>query len=196
MNPFKQPFHPKLSELQTPRLRIRVDTEEGYIARFAAATDSELMTEFGFATQEELELQRLKIAGGFSSYRTSNVFFTLVERSSGAAIGAIAFHNWYQQHRRSEIGYSMSAEARKGQGLMKEALPAVLEFGFNAMDLNRIEAFISPTNIPSRRLVEGAGFRLEGELREHYTHQGRRDNSVVYGLLLSDLRPEESGQTD
>ncbi len=75
MEPFKTLFIPPVAQLQTPRLLIRIDSEEQYIARFGSATDEELMSLFGFATPEDLQTQKLKIAGGFSNYRTSTVQF-------------------------------------------------------------------------------------------------------------------------
>ncbi len=186
MNPFKQLFVPPVSSIETPRLRIRVDSEENYVDRFRMSTDEELMAWCGFANPRELELQKAKVAGGFSNYRSSTVFFHLTETASGLVIGSISFHSWYPMHRRSELGYMMNSEAHKKQGFMKEALPEVLRFGFTAMDLNRIEAFISPENQASRRLVEGNGFSPEGQLRQHYVHQDRYDDSIVYGLLRSE----------
>jgi len=186
MNPFKQPFISPLASLETPRLSLRIDSEESYVERLRTGSDEELMAWTGFAQLNDLETQKQKIAGGFSNYRTSIVFFHLTELSSGLVIGSIAFHNWYQMHRRSELGYGMTSGAHKNQGFMKEALPEVLRFGFEAMGLNRIEAFISPANGPSLRLVEKSGFSNEGRLRQHYAHSGITDDSLVYGLLRDD----------
>jgi ribosomal-protein-alanine N-acetyltransferase len=186
VNPFKQPFISPLASLETARLSIRIDTEESYIERFRISSDEELMAWTGSARPEDLETQKLKVAGGFNNYRTSMVFFHLIEKASSMVIGSIAFHNWYQMHGRSELGYGMTSEAHRNQGFMREALPEVLRFGFEAMDLNRIEAFISPENEPSMRLVERAGFMNEGLLRQHYFHNGKHDDSIVYGLLHKD----------
>ena len=71
---------------------------------------------------------------------------------------------------------------------MREALPAILAFGFSAMDLNRIEAFIDPANVASVKIVEGLGFRQEGVLREHAFQDGQPTTSLVYGLLRAAYR--------
>ena len=54
------------------------------------------------------------------------------------------------------------------------------------MKLNWVEAFIGPDNIPSRRLVEGYGFAVEGQLREHFCYDDVIQDSVVYSLLKSE----------
>jgi ribosomal-protein-alanine N-acetyltransferase len=87
-------------------------------------------------------------------------------------------------HKRSEIGYDIRKEEDKNKGYMKEAMKAILTYGFEQMGLNRVEAFIGPNNKPSRRLVESYGFVIEGQLREHFCYNDVLQDSVVYSLLL------------
>lgn len=183
---FKTLFRPHVKSLETPRLSIRIDTEEAYVAKFRSASDSELMQYFGIQTDEDLEVQKVKVHGGLSTYRSSVVFFHLIDRSMNKVIGSFAFHNWYAMHRRSEVGYAMSADEYKNKGYMSEAMAPIIEFGFGAMDLNRMEAFIHPENMPSRKLVERFGFRKEGQLAEHFCNKGDIGDSMVYGLLAKD----------
>ena len=75
------------------------------------------------------------------------------------------------------------AEEERNKGYMGEALKAVLRFGFNEMNLNRIEALTSPTNEISQKLLHANGFVHEGELRRHYNKDGVFEHSVFYGLL-------------
>jgi RimJ/RimL family protein N-acetyltransferase len=51
------------------------------------------------------------------------------------------------------------------------------------MKLHRVEAFIGPNNQPSLKLVENAGFKKEGNLREHYLKDGEWQDSGVFSLL-------------
>jgi ribosomal-protein-alanine N-acetyltransferase len=66
---------------------------------------------------------------------------------------------------------------------MKEALKAMLDFGFKEMQLNRVEALIGPLNVPSTKLVQSLGFVQEGVLREHYCKNGELQDSVMFSLL-------------
>jgi RimJ/RimL family protein N-acetyltransferase len=59
----------------------------------------------------------------------------------------------------------MLARPYWGQRYMQEALPALVAYGFNALELHRIEADIHPDNIASGRILEGLHFRREGHLR-------------------------------
>jgi len=62
----------------------------------------------------------------------------------------------------------------------------IIDYGFNTMQLNRIEAFISPNNIASQKTVLGQGFRQEGVLKEHYCKDDVIEDSLVFGLLKKD----------
>jgi ribosomal-protein-alanine N-acetyltransferase len=185
MLPVKIPFIPPVESLETSRLIIRIDAEEQYVQKFKRFSNDELKAHFGITSDKDLEVQKGKVNGGLSTYRTSVVFFHIVERSAGRVLGSCAFHNWYAIHRRTEIGYALAEEYRN-QGYMREALPLILDFGFDEMSLNRIEAFIGPDNKASQRVVERAGFQLEGCLKEHFCYEGITGDSLVYGLLQRD----------
>lgn len=66
---------------------------------------------------------------------------------------------------------------------MTEAVSAILTYGFESMDLNRVEAFIAPDNVASLGVVSKYGFTKEGYLRQHYNSNGEMLDTVVYGLL-------------
>ena len=66
---------------------------------------------------------------------------------------------------------------------MKEALPFVLQYGFEEMELKRIEALVGPNNEASLRLIRSMGFVQEGLLREHYFTNGRFEDSLFFSLL-------------
>ena len=69
---------------------------------------------------------------------------------------------------------------------MLAILAPILVFGFEAMDLNRMEAFIDPQNTASRKLVERAGFHHEACLPQRYCYDGIASDAMLYGLLRKD----------
>ena len=82
----------------------------------------------------------------------------------GRVIGTCGFV-WLREHR-AEVGYDL-AQSHWRRGIMREALGAVLDFGFGALDLNRIEALVMRDNVASAGLLHALGFTEEGLLREH-----------------------------
>ena len=109
----------------------------------------------------------------------------LVHKEQDLLVGTCGYHRWSRPHRRSEIGYDL-AQAFWGQGLMREALAAVLRHGFEAMGLNRIEAFVHPQNTRSVRLLQRMGFQREGLLRGYLYQEGRSHDEFIFSLLKGD----------
>lgn len=173
--------------LETTRLLLRKVTPETYQEVFARYTTAEAMAFFGCASAEELQREKQKLEGGLSTYRISMLVFHLVEKSSGRTIGKCGYHTWYKEHARAEIGYGLLCDSDKNKGFMKEAFMPVLQYGFHDMQLNRVEALISPANEPSQRLVLAHGFSREGLLREHYCKNGRLEDSLVFALLKKEF---------
>ena len=84
-----------------------------------------------------------------------------------------------------ETGYEIHPDFWK-QGLMTEALQAMIQFSFGSQDLmpvHRIEAIVYPENTGSIRLLEKLGFTLEGVRREFGFWKGRYQDVLMYALL-------------
>jgi ribosomal-protein-alanine N-acetyltransferase len=106
---------------------------------------------------------------------------TLRERDT--VLGLFGFHDWDAYHRRAEIGYDL-AHAYWGRGIGSEAVRAIVRFGFERMDLNRIYASTIADNHESVRLLEKVGFQREGTRRQHsWEEDGTFHDSAIYGLL-------------
>ncbi|MFC3417923.1 GNAT family N-acetyltransferase [Salinicoccus hispanicus] len=101
-------------------------------------------------------------------------------------IGSCGFLNMASKHHRAEIGFELSKDYW-GQGIAGEALKAVSEYGFERMDLQRIEALIEPLNISSQKLTERHGFVREGLLRSYEFTCGKFDDLYMYSLLKQDF---------
>ena len=171
--------------LETERLFIRIETAEEYKQLFESRTDAELKELFGL-TDQSLEVQKGKVKGSMTTYRMSFRMFHLIEKSSRKILGDFAFHNWFAMHSRSEIGYGMKSDEYKNKGFMKEALPVIIQYGFEEMNLNRMEAVIGLQNIASQKLVLRNGFTHEALLKEHYCDNGIIEDSMIFRLLRSE----------
>lgn len=87
----------------------------------------------------------------------------------------------------ASIGYWLR-EDLWGQGLMSEAVFAMIDFGFSKLKLRRIELTCNEGNSGSKAIAEKFGFKLEGVLRKAHVilHNGKVANKCVYGLLKED----------
>lgn len=103
-------------------------------------------------------------------------------KARGVLIGTCGYYRWDQHHHRAEVGYDLWPDYW-GQGLMPEALGALLRFGYHEMGLNRIEATTHIENHRSQRVLSKLGFQREGILREYYYRDGQYNDQVQFSLL-------------
>lgn len=120
---------------------------------------------------------------GMETNRISQFYFLLFDKITDKCLGECGFHTWNRTHARGELFYNLKDDADKRKGLMTETLTKVLEFGFNELELHRIEALTASWNSASIRLLERFKFKREGMMREDYLVSGTYENSECYSLL-------------
>ncbi len=82
----------------------------------------------------------------------------------------------------AEVGYWLS-QACWGQGIMPTVVTSLVEFAFREYSIAKVYARAFHTNPASVRVLEKAGFTLEGTLRQHLVHQDVRRDVLHYGRL-------------
>jgi ribosomal-protein-alanine N-acetyltransferase len=167
----------------TDRLKLRKLTAADMQHIFRSYSKPEIMALLALQTDAAYEKELDKFQQGYSMYNRSLLTFQLIDPQSNQVLGSAGFHNWSIDHKRAEIGYSLNSDEYKGKGLMSEALPFIIHYGFTVMDLQRIEAMVGPNNQPSLRLMEKNHFTREGLLRKHYFIDEHWEDSVVFSLL-------------
>jgi ribosomal-protein-alanine N-acetyltransferase len=85
------------------------------------------------------------------------------------------------------MGYEL-ARAYWRQGIMREALGAIITYAFTQTALHRIEAVVNDANAPSLALLLNLGFTLEGTLRQRFYFADRYWDDVYLGLLTGGWR--------
>lgn len=100
-------------------------------------------------------------------------------------IGSCSFVNWDNRNLRAELGYVLSS-FYWNQGYMTEAINRIIEFGFNELNLVRIEARCHPDNIGSARVMEKTGMEFEGILRRHIFAKGDYQDVKIYAIIKDD----------
>jgi ribosomal-protein-alanine N-acetyltransferase len=107
------------------------------------------------------------------------------DRRSGALIGAIRFNSFDKKWKLGVLGYE-SHPRFWGRGLLTEAVRAVVACGHQHFRLNRIEAWTVPGNPASDRVLQKAGFRHEGTLRQRAWFKGAFHDFRMFGRIASD----------
>lgn len=108
------------------------------------------------------------------------------EKTSGEPFGVTGFID--QGEGIAEVGYLLATRVH-GQGLGLESLRAVCDYAFQVCGYRKLAATVTVGNTPSKRVLEKAGFVLEGTLRENYFLDGFWQDDWLFGLLAREFTP-------
>lgn len=172
--------------IKTERLTLRKLNQDDTEKIFEIFSNPRVMQCYGkFPMKERSEASEL--INRFSmAFESSEAIRWGIELSrSQELIGTCGYHNWKKTHKRAEIGYELSEESW-GFGYMKEAVSAIIRYGFAEMELNRIEANVYPENISSEQLLKKLGFGFEGLLREYAYFRGQYQDLNMFSFLKKD----------
>jgi ribosomal-protein-alanine N-acetyltransferase len=172
-----------LPTLQTPRLLLRKIRLSDSADIFGYASDPAVARYTTWPPHPTVAATEAFVRELLQRYADGLVSpWGIVHRASGKLIGSCGFAYVMAWHGRGEIAYALSHDYW-GQGLMPEAVRAVLAFGFETLRLNRIEARCEVENIASERVMQKVGMQLEGVLRQHAQVLGAYRDLKLYSIL-------------
>lgn len=130
----------------------------------------------------------------YTSRREAEIFFSnVVEKHpwfkaiclGEKVIGSITLDKGKGYHGcKAELGYVIAKEYW-GNGFATQAVKLATQTGFNDLEVERIEAFVDPSNIGSQRILEKNGFAREGLLKNYILHKGVLSDRYIYAILKS-----------
>jgi len=119
-------------------------------------------------------------------YRAGDFYdWAVVMRDTYQMIGTCGFTRFNLESNSAEVGYVLNPDFW-GMGIAPEVVSRVLEFGFNDLELNRIEAKYMVGNDRSRRVMEKVGMKFEGVNRESMHVRGKYISVGVCAILRSE----------
>lgn len=117
---------------------------------------------------------------GFATSNPNSKIFAIIV--DGKPVGSIGLHLQTDILRKNaEIGYWLG-EAYWGKGIIAKAIPQIIDYGFNNMDIVRIFARIFGTNVASQKVVEKCGFILEGKYEKTLFKNGEYLDELIYAI--------------
>jgi RimJ/RimL family protein N-acetyltransferase len=113
----------------------------------------------------------------------TDYLFAIVDPADGTHVGNIKLGpvNW--THRFADVSYFVGERDRWGRGLASQAIRLAAAFGFERLDLNRVQAGLYASNVGSARALERAGFRREGVWRQQLRGAEGWEDHVWFGQL-------------
>ena len=183
-----------LPALQTPRLLLRKMRLSDAADIFAYASDPAVARYTTWPPHPTVAATEAFVRELLQRYADGLVSpWGIVHRADGKLIGSCGFAYVMAWHGRGEIAYALS-QSYRGQGLMPEAVSAVLAFGFETLRLNRIEARCEVENIASERVMQKVGMQLEGVLRQHAQVLGKYRDLKLYSILRDEWPADQTAR--
>ena len=178
---------PSFPRLETERLLLREATPEDAEAIFAVFSDPAVTQFHDLATFTSIE-EALGVierrAKRFESGR--GIRWEIAYKQDNILIGSCGY-TWNKQAHSAEIGYEL-ASAFWRQGIMTEALHAILQFGFEEMGLRLVVASVMLDNIASKKLLEKLGFQSQGVLKQHGFWKGQYHDLEQFVLTRAETK--------
>lgn len=152
-------------QLETENLLLRRITSDDSDALFEIFSDDEVTRYYDLYSYNHVDEIHQLIAFFDESFAVErSIRWGIAQKTDNRLIGTCGYV-WLREFR-GEIGYELN-QTHWRQGIMSEALPAILHFGYERLRLNRIEALVMTGNNASASLLHSLGFCEEGVLREH-----------------------------
>ena len=178
-------------EINTGRLTLRKYTIEDAESMFRNYTnDPEVAKFLSWEAHSSIEVTQSVIQNWLPKYEDENADETfnwaMTLKGTDEVIGGISAVHFSRVHRWCELGYCI-ARQYWSQGLMTEAVRALIDFFFEEVGLNRIQAHHDVLNPASGKVMEKAGMQLEGTIRQR---RMRKDQTFADSHLRAIIRED------
>ena len=182
MTPGDSPF----PVIETERLVLRAVVDDDATRLFEIHSDQRWMEWWGADASTDIDETRQLIEAwrGWRSTPNPGVRWGLELADESELVGTCGLFKWNRNWDSCSTSYEIASWC-SGKGYMTEAMSAVLDWGRKNMSLNRVEALVHPSNLPSKKLLERLGFENEGRLRQAARWGGQYRDL----LLMARLHP-------
>lgn len=162
-----------MTDLRTSRLLLRPPSRADLDALHAVYSDAEVMRYWSTPPHDDPATTRAHLDAMVARQSEPTQYF-VIERN-GRAIGCAGVHDG------DEIGFLLAREHWR-QGLMSEALGALIPYFFETLGFARLTADADPRNDGSTALLNSVGFVETGRAERTFFINGEWSDSVYFTL--------------
>lgn len=117
----------------------------------------------------------------------NDAFFAVETLAEGDLIGGVDLLHASPENRGASLGIALGDKERWDSGYGTDTMRTICRFGFEEMNLHRIELVVFAPNARAQRVYARVGFKVEGRLRDARFKSGRYQDVIVMGLLRDEL---------
>lgn len=112
----------------------------------------------------------------------TGIWWAIVSLDNTTFYGAGGLNSLSKEHKKAEIGFWLLPEFWDA-GIMKEAMPIICDYGFEKLDLHRIEGLVESDNTNCKRAMAKLDFRHEGNMIDCEIKNGKFISLDFYAKL-------------
>ena len=172
--------------LETPRLTLRKIKLEDSEAMYQYASKDDVTKYVLWDSHKSIETTKQVIQMMIDQYEEGHLAWSITLKETQEFVGTIDFVMYNKAEKIAEIGYALS-DRHWGKGYVSEATKALLDFGFNELQLVRIQARCFADNIGSERVMQKVGMTCEGTMRKAKFAKGKHHDIKMYAILREDV---------
>lgn len=175
--------------IKTERLLLRQFTDSDLENVFKGLSNPEVIKYYGvsFQTLEATKEQMVFFAD--LEKNDTGIWFAICSADNTTFYGAGGLNNLSKEHKKAEIGFWLISNFW-GRGIMKEAMPLICNYGFDNLELNRIEGFVESENKNCKNAMAKLDFQYEGTMKDCEIKNGKFISLDIYAKLKDDLISE------
>lgn len=121
----------------------------------------------------------------YESGQDSNLHRHFILNHMKEKVGYLALYNINDRHRNAEFAI-MFDPAQQGNGYATKATRLIVEYAFNQLNLRKLYLYVDKVNEKAAHIYEKVGFRVEGDMREHYFVNGSYHDALLMSLFQED----------
>lgn len=177
---------------------MQIETERLILRRFEYTDDEDMLKywvsnpeiqsmycEPIYTTKQEVKKLLNKY---ISSYEQKDYYrWAIILRRTDECIGQIAYFLMNTDNHFAEIEYCIG-EPFQRKGLATEVTKAVIQYGFNRINLHKVQICHKSINTASRRVIEKCGFVYEGTSRDFFYENGEYIDRLYYSILKDEFK--------
>ena len=180
--------HIGTNTIETERLILRrfEYTDDEAMLKYWIADEKiqSLYSEPVYTTKDEVKGLLDKYIG---SYEKNDYYrWAIIEKTTGECIGQIAYFLVDNKNHFAEIEYCIGSDFQC-KGYATEATKAVITYGFDKMNLHKVQICTKTINVPSKRVIEKCGFVYEGTLRDYFYMNGEYVGRLYFSILRNEF---------
>lgn len=186
--PARDPMPESPFEGRLVRLRAREPEDEPQLYEWFNDPEVTEFLALRYPVSHQLEKSFIDRASDVGYF---NANFALVTREEGRMIGGCGFEKVSAEDRHAELGIAIGDRAYWDGGYGTDAMRTLCRFGFEIMNLHRIQLDVYQGNLRAQHVYQKVGFRVDAVKRQAIYKFGAYQDVLTMGLLEGELRLDD-----